>query len=188
MVIDSRSPARFVQLRATPSIFNSNTGHINKHYYLKGKFQMEKTRVLAEFRDKFRVKELLIFETSAWSWSVRPMQSTLGASVISLNRQAANFSEVSAVEMADFANMVVKLESALKKAFGHDRINYLMLMMVDHHVHFHVIPRYADERQFAGLEWKDSGWPSLPAVTESQHRNSVLPLIRDALKAAAESS
>lgn len=147
---------------------------------------MDRTSVIAEFREKFRVNELLVLETPAWSWSIRPLQPTLGTSVISLNRQAANFSEVTAAEMAEFAEVVAKLENALRKAFSYDRINYLMLMMVDHQVHFHVVPRYASERQFAGLEWSDSGWPSLPALADCQHKDSVLPLIRDALKAATQ--
>ncbi len=145
---------------------------------------MSETEQLAVFREKFRVQELLVYETPAWSWSVRPIQPTLGASVISLNRSAASLSEVSKAEMVEFAEVVGKLENALKKAFCFDRINYLMLMMLDHHVHFHVIPRYETQRQFAGLEWGDSGWPSLPVLAESQHRDSVLPLIRDVLKVA----
>ena len=60
--------------------------------------------------------------------------------------------------------------------------NYLMLMMVDPHVHFHVIPRYAKPRRFADIDFPDSGWPGQPnlaAVTaissdmQSQLRDSL---------------
>ncbi|MBL8396751.1 MAG: HIT family protein [Candidatus Accumulibacter sp.] len=144
---------------------------------------MSNTQGIVQFREKFRVDELMVFNTPAWSWSVRPSQPTLGASVISLNRHAASFSEVSAAEMSELAEVVARLETALKTAFAYDRINYLMLMMVDHQVHFHVIPRYETSRQFAGLEWGDSGWPSFPALADCQHQEATLPLIRDALKA-----
>jgi diadenosine tetraphosphate (Ap4A) HIT family hydrolase len=77
---------------------------------------------------------------TAWSWSVRPAQATLGAGVLSLNRYAARFSDVTAAEMADLAALLTKLEQALQSAFAYEAINYLMLMMVDKHVHFHVIP------------------------------------------------
>ena len=43
-----------------------------------------------------------------------------------------------------------------------ERINYLMLMMVDPHVHFHVIPRYSGSREWGGLEFADQGWPGPP--------------------------
>ena len=33
--------------------------------------------------------------------------------------------------------------------------NYLMLMMVDPHVHFHVIPRYAAPQRFEDVDFPD---------------------------------
>ena len=41
-----------------------------------------------------------------------------------------------------------------------------MLMMVDPHVHFHVIPRYGGSRTIAGLEVTDHGWPRTPELTK----------------------
>lgn len=147
---------------------------------------MNDSQSLAEFRAKFQVDELLVAQTPAWSWSVRPAQATLGSGVLSLNRYAARFSEVTAPEMAELAELLARLEKSLRTAFGYDLINYLMLMMVDHHVHFHVIPRYADTRQFAGLDWVDAGWPAFPALADQQHghQDGVLALIREALQAA----
>lgn len=141
---------------------------------------------LADFRAKFRVEELLIARTEAWSWSLRPGQATLAAGVLSLNRYAAAFSDVGGAELAEMAVLVGQLERAVKASFDCDRINYLMLMMVDHHVHFHVIPRYQGVRQFAGLEWVDGGWPALPQLSVSQHqeRPSVLAAIREQLGCA----
>ncbi len=37
-----------------------------------------------------------------------------------------------------------------------------MLMMVDPHVHFHVIPRYEGAREWHGREFVDIGWPKVP--------------------------
>ena len=146
---------------------------------------MEESRLLAEFRSKFQVDQLLVAATSAWSWSLRPAQATLGAGVLSLNRHAACFSHVSAAEMSELAELVGRVEKSLKAAFDYQAINYLMLMMVDHHVHFHVIPRYREVRRFAGLDWLDSGWPALPALGESQHTGveGLLPRIRETLQA-----
>ncbi len=145
---------------------------------------MDESSVLADFRTKFRVEELLVAKNTAWSWSLRPAQATLGCGILSLNRHVARFSEVTAAEMAQLAELLPGLEMALRSAFGYQAINYLMLMMVDHHVHFHVIPRYEGRRQFAGLEWFDHGWPAFPAMAEQQHSNheSILAQIREALK------
>ncbi|EXI90980.1 MAG: hypothetical protein AW11_00321 [Candidatus Accumulibacter regalis] len=144
---------------------------------------VDEAQLLVDFRGKFRVDELLIASTPAWSWSLRPAQATLGAGVLSLNRYAASFSDVSGAELAEMAVLVGQLEKAVKCAFGYDVINYLMLMMVDKHVHFHVIPRYQAARRFAGLEWLDGGWPAMPALSVSQHaeHEGVLSAVREAL-------
>jgi diadenosine tetraphosphate (Ap4A) HIT family hydrolase len=42
-----------------------------------------------------------------------------------------------------------------------------MLMMVDRHVHFHVIPRYEGERNSCGISVPDAGWPKAPALGEA---------------------
>ena len=130
---------------------------------------MDGLQVLAGFRAKFRVDELLVTRNEAWSWSVRPGQVTLGSGIVSLNRHAARFSAVTAAEMAALAEIVVSLENALRSAFDYRVINYLMLMMVDHQVHFHVIPRYDGGRHFAGLDWVDRGWPAPPLLADAQH-------------------
>jgi diadenosine tetraphosphate (Ap4A) HIT family hydrolase len=60
-----------------------------------------------------------------------------------------------------------------------------MLMMVDPHVHFHIIPRYSQRREHEGTSFADSGWPGLPDLgTTSPLLDSTLA----ALKRLAESS
>jgi len=94
---------------------------------------------------------------------------------------------VTAAEMAQLAELVARLEQAVHSAFDYQAINYLMLMMVDHQVHFHVIPRYDSRRLFAGLQWLDEGWPTLPPMTALQHGDhpGILALIRQELASAA---
>ncbi|CAH7134990.1 HIT family protein [Vibrio chagasii] len=131
---------------------------------------MIQTHTLDEFRVKYRVDELTIFDTGIWTWSLRPEQPTLGSGIISLNRYALNFSDVDPDEMADLGKLIKIAEKTLKITFNHDVMNYLMLMMVDHHVHYHVIPRYEAARYFEGVSWADAGWPTLPILSDSQHK------------------
>jgi diadenosine tetraphosphate (Ap4A) HIT family hydrolase len=144
---------------------------------------MNETHNLNEFRNKFRVADLRVFSNGAWTWSVRPEQPTLGAGIISLNRFALHLSDVTAEEMYQLSELIIILEKTIKGVFNHNIMNYLMLMMVDHHVHYHVIPRYDGTRQFAGLEWVDNGWPALPVMPDSQHRSQegVLQSIQEVL-------
>jgi diadenosine tetraphosphate (Ap4A) HIT family hydrolase len=146
--------------------------------------------VLQEFYAKFRVTELLILETEFWTWSVRPAQPTLGAGILALKRLALRMGEVTAEEMADLANVVHQAESRLARCFRHQIMNYLALMMVDHHVHFHALPRYDGPRDFAGRRWVDAGWPALPAFGDAQHADAadLLNVIRRALQEAGAAS
>jgi diadenosine tetraphosphate (Ap4A) HIT family hydrolase len=132
---------------------------------------------LSAFRVKFRIEELRILDTAHWTWSVRTAQPTLGASVLSLRRPAAAFAEVSPAEMADLAVAVAAVEERTRRAFSFDKINYLMLMMVDPHVHFHVLPRYATARRFADLEWTDAGWPGVPSLAAEPAARDLLAAI-----------
>jgi diadenosine tetraphosphate (Ap4A) HIT family hydrolase len=97
-----------------------------------------------------------------WVVQVRPQQATLGASVLIARRHALSLGGLSEGELVDFGRAVTELERRLQAAFQYDKINYLLLMMVDPHLHFHVIPRYAKTRSFAGIEWPDPGWPKRP--------------------------
>jgi diadenosine tetraphosphate (Ap4A) HIT family hydrolase len=56
----------------------------------------------------------------------------------------------------------------LSEAIGYERINYLMLMMVDPHVHFHVFPRYEGARPFESASVEDKGWPGPPDLGSGQ--------------------
>jgi hypothetical protein len=60
-----------------------------------------------------------------------------------------------------------ELERALRAAFDYQKVNYLALMMVDPHVHFHVIPRYSEAREFEGSTFLDAAWPKPPDLTSA---------------------
>lgn len=147
---------------------------------------MAETHTLSDFQTKFRTEELLVLRNDAWTWSVRPAQPTLGSGVLSLNRHALRMSDVSEKEMGQLHDATARIESALKEAFNHQIVNYLALMMVDHHVHFHVIPRYDSTRDFASRQWLDNGWPAVPVLGDSQHKDDpeLLGRIRDQLRGA----
>lgn len=139
---------------------------------------------LAEFNAKFRVEELEIAESEHWVWSVRPVHSTLGAGVLSLKRFCESMSDAAPDEVADLATITKVLESRLADTFAPDKMNYLMLMMVDAHLHFHVLPRYSKSVEFGGMNWTDDGWPALPEIGANAElaRPDVLFEVRDALR------
>lgn len=141
------------------------------------------TNTLEEFNAKFRVEELLVERSEYWAWSVRPVQATLGAGVLSLRRFCQAMGAVSPEEMTDLAVITRTLEDRLAQTFAPQKMNYLMLMMVDAHLHFHVLPRYARPVQFAGASWADEGWPGPSDLGSGVAEDALLSAIREALAA-----
>jgi len=133
------------------------------------------------FQKKFKIPDLNIYQSHYWVWSVRPTHSTVGSSVLSLRRPAEKFSDITKEESIDFGSMIGIIEKTLKQSFNYDRMNYLMLMMVDFQVHFHVIPRYSHSIDFAGTTWIDKGWPALPDLTAPTYDNKILIQIKEKL-------
>jgi len=111
---------------------------------------------------KFGAPQTIIRSYCYWSVLLRPAQVTLGALVLAAHEPAKAFPELSAASFGELHEVIRHIETALSRAFHYDKINYLMLMMVDPDVHFHVLPRYAQPQSFAGLEFTDAGWPAVP--------------------------
>lgn len=105
-----------------------------------------------------------IAQSQYWTVLLRPRQPTLGSLVLVCREDVRAFAAVSAAAFADLQRMVQGIEAVLRAEVAYERINYLMLMMVDPDVHFHVIPRYASPREFAGVSYPDTGWPGPPAL------------------------
>ena len=105
-----------------------------------------------------------IAETDYWLILVRPKQPTFGSLVLVCKETVQAFSEVSPAAFADLQVAVAGIERLLKAQVDYEKINYLMLMMVDKDVHFHVIPRYEGAREHEGANFPDAGWPAAPAL------------------------
>jgi diadenosine tetraphosphate (Ap4A) HIT family hydrolase len=116
---------------------------------------------------KFGHPGTLIAETAHWLVLLRPAQPTLGALVLAAKSEATAFADLEPAAFAELAGMTRAIEAALRAAVDYEKINYLMLMMVDPHVHFHVLPRYDGVRSACGVEVRDAGWPGQPALVEA---------------------
>lgn len=111
---------------------------------------------------RFGYPDSLIAEYDHWAVLLRPKQATLGALVLAAKSEAQAYGGLPAEAFTEQAKVVSDIETALRAAFGYDKLNYLMLMMVDKEVHFHVLPRYAEPKEFEGVLFGDPGWPGPP--------------------------
>ena len=112
--------------------------------------------------EKFGWPTTLVREFEHWVVLARPAQPTLGSLVLAAKSDATAFGDLPGEAHAELKQVTAAIEAALAKAVGYARLNYLMLMMVDPHVHFHVIPRYEGSREWGGREFVDVGWPKVP--------------------------
>jgi diadenosine tetraphosphate (Ap4A) HIT family hydrolase len=117
--------------------------------------------------EKFGWPGTLIAEFDHWLVLLRPAQPTLGSLVLAAKSEATAFADLPGEAHAELKAATGAIERALGRFTGYDRINYLMLMMVDPHVHFHVVPRYEGSREWGGVSFTDAGWPGVPQLGET---------------------
>jgi diadenosine tetraphosphate (Ap4A) HIT family hydrolase len=114
--------------------------------------------------EKFGYPATLLREFEHWLVLLRLAQVTLGALVLAAKSDATAYGDLRREAFAEQADVVAAVDTALSAFCQYERINYLMLMMVDPNVHFHVIPRYSAPRQWNGIEFPDAGWPGPPQL------------------------
>ena len=132
---------------------------------------------------KFGFPGTLVRAFEHWVVLLRPAQVTLGSLVLCAKSDAESFGALEPAAFAELGEIVPAIEQALKAFSDYERINYLMLMMVDRQVHFHVFPRYAGERRFDDRVFADAGWPGPPDLKSAVAlEGNILYSMRVALK------
>jgi diadenosine tetraphosphate (Ap4A) HIT family hydrolase len=114
--------------------------------------------------EKFGGASTLIADYRHWVVLLRPQAVTLGSLVLAAKGEETAFSALSPAAFTELATVIGHVETVLAKAVGQTKMNYLMLMMVDPHVHFHALPRYEGSRSHDGAAFADAGWPGPPAL------------------------
>lgn len=111
---------------------------------------------------KFGFPSTVVAEYDRWVVLARPKQLTLGSLLLVCRDDVTAFSEICAEAFAGLGAVVADIETNLRREVAYEKVNYLMLMMVDPNVHFHVIPRYRGSRLLHGIEYHDRSWPGPP--------------------------
>lgn len=133
--------------------------------------------------EKFGYPHSLIHSYEHWSILLRPQQTTLGALILGAHSEATTLSLLPEAAFTELNTIYKHIESGLTRCFNYDKINYLMLMMVDPHIHYHVIPRYEQPREFENEKISDYGWPGPPDLsTETAFNNKQKKLLLSLLK------
>jgi diadenosine tetraphosphate (Ap4A) HIT family hydrolase len=129
---------------------------------------------------RFGGEETLIADYGWWSVQARPQQATLGALILLAHGPAQSFADLPPEAHAELHRITGDIEASVAR-FGNRKINYLMLMMVDPHVHFHVLPRYPEPVSFDGIAFADPGWPGPPDLGHAPEAPDAAARVRAAL-------
>ena len=121
--------------------------------------------------EKFGYPATLVREFDHWVVLVRHSQVTLGSLILAAKSDATTYRDLPREAFAEQQDAVAAIETALADFCQYERINYLMLMMVDPNVHFHVIPRYSAPRRWREMTIPDVGWPGPPDLASALKLN-----------------
>lgn len=90
-----------------------------------------------------------------WQVIVNRNQNYLGKLMLVLRRHETDVTALSAPEQTEFWTLLGAIKESLMLTFKPDHFNYSFLMNADAHVHMHIIPRYAEAREFVGQQFVD---------------------------------
>ena len=120
---------------------------------------------------KFGYPDTVVQEYENWCIVLRPEQVTLGSMILICKDDVNKFSNISNDAFQEYPFIIKVIENTLFNLFAYDKINYLMLMMEDPTLHYHVIPRYKNERVVVEKIYKDTGYPGIPDLKYDNNCN-----------------
>ncbi len=91
-----------------------------------------------------------------WTVAVNRNQNLLGKTMLVLARDCEDVRALTPDEWVALHADVRRVTAALDALFQPDHYNYAFLMNADAHVHLHVLPRYAEPRNWDGAEFTDA--------------------------------
>ena len=91
-----------------------------------------------------------------WTLMLNENQATLGRVFFALNRHETDIAALTEGELLSLWAFLRETKQALTALFAPDHFNYMFLMNLTPHAHFHIFPRYAGPREFAGQTWADA--------------------------------
>jgi diadenosine tetraphosphate (Ap4A) HIT family hydrolase len=96
-----------------------------------------------------------------------------------LNRHAREMSDLEPSEREAMMRVVFEVEAAVRESMGADKMNIASLGNQTPHVHWHVIPRFRDDRHFPTPIWST---PQREANVPDERRERALSVARAILR------
>jgi diadenosine tetraphosphate (Ap4A) HIT family hydrolase len=98
----------------------------------------------------------VVLANDHWTLVLNENQATLGRVFFALNRHETDIAALSEEEVVSLWAFLRETKAALTALFAPDHFNFMFLMNLTPHAHFHIFPRYKEARVFAGQAWTDT--------------------------------
>lgn len=95
------------------------------------------------------------------------------------NAHVKEMTDLSAAERAAFMDALWQVEAAVREVMRPDKMNVASLGNMTPHLHWHVIPRYADDVHFPGPVWANA--QRAPDAATLAARAALLPALRETI-------
>jgi len=139
-----------------------------------------------EKKDTVDYEQLKIKSYKYWDLYLHENQCYLGRTFVQLKEEDGvdDFLSIEGEVRDEFFLIGEEVKAALKILFQPDKMNYTALSNTSPVIHVHIIPRYKESREFAGVTFKDTRWGSNYAPYDKSYvtDESVLFQIRDAIR------
>ncbi len=133
----------------------------------------------------------LLLETTLWRVVLAPNQALLGRCVLQLKRHLGDLADLTQAELAEWLDLVVRLERALQEAFGATMFNWSCYMNHSYrevpyepHIHWWAVPRYEQDVSFAEQRFTD---PTFGEPYPHERFITVPDDVREAIRARLQS-
>ena len=128
----------------------------------------------------------VVAENLYWTMAVNENQATLGRVFFALKRHETDVTALTPDEVVSLWQFLAAGKAALGTLFAPDHFNYMALMNIDPHVHFHLFPRYQTPREFMGETWTDDQYgghydPAQTRPLDDATREALILSLRSAL-------
>jgi diadenosine tetraphosphate (Ap4A) HIT family hydrolase len=97
----------------------------------------------------------VVLANDYWTLVFNENQATVGRVFFALNRHETDIAALTEDEVTSLWAFLRETKGALTALFAPDHFNYMFLMNLTPHAHFHIFPRYKEAREFAGQTWAD---------------------------------
>lgn len=100
-----------------------------------------------------------------------------------LSRHAREMTDLAPAERARLMAIVFEVEAVVREVMGADKMNVASLGNMTPHVHWHVVPRFTDDRHFPSPVWAPPRRERSPHPAREAAAGSIAARLRERLGA-----